>query len=128
KRLKGPVCPSFGGDCLRIADFALANARVGRANLDPGFQVGDLLGRKLFAFGRHLEIFVGVADSFDEQAFIGIAGDDRGAGVAAFQEMLAGLEQEGAFVFLGFWAVTLVTILDMVGPYFFLKYYNACMI
>ena len=66
-------------------------ARVGRAHADPGFEIGnDGVGQ--FAGGRHAEVEIGVGDGFPEAAFVGLAGDDDGAGVAALAERGAGIE------------------------------------
>ena len=55
------------------------------AHLDPGGEVGDL-GVGELVLGGHLEVDVLVVDGFDEAACSGVAGDDGGAGFAAFEE------------------------------------------
>src|SRR5213083_2459467 len=88
------LTPGSGGrwtglkaQCLVISDFGFSVAWIGRAHLHPGFQVMDLLVRKLSAGlgGRHLEVGVGVADRFDEKTLVRVAGEDGGAGVAPFE-------------------------------------------
>ncbi len=44
------------------------------------------------SFRRHLQILVLVADGFDDVALFEIARDERGAGVAAFEDGLAGVD------------------------------------
>jgi hypothetical protein len=46
-----------------------------------------------------LQVFVGIADGLDEETFVGIAGDEAGAGGAAFEEAVTGVEGEAAFGF-----------------------------
>ena len=71
---------------------------------------------KLLVLGRHLQIRVGVAHRFDEQAVVGIAGDDGRAGFAALEQAVAGFHGEIAFEFFGLAAVAFVAIIDKDGP------------
>ena len=87
-------------------------ARIGRAHADPLHEVGDEIVGKLLVARRHREVAVGVADGFDEEAFVRLAGDDGGAGVAALEPAVARVEREAAFDLLRARAVALVTILD----------------
>ena len=57
-------------------------AGIMRTAADPGLQVGHVRFGELL-LGRHLEIAVLIAHSLPEQAFLGLAGDERGAGVTA---------------------------------------------
>ncbi len=97
------------------------DARVGRAHFDPGRQIGDLFVGQLFAFGRHLQIGVGVTHGLDEQAFVRIARNDGGAVVAALEQAVAVFQGETALEFCGLGAVAFVTIVDKDGPDFILE-------
>ena len=69
-------------------------ARVRCTELHPLHEVGDERGgQRLF---RHAEILVPVADAFDEQAIVGLAGHDRRAGGAALGPAVAEVEAEVA--------------------------------
>ena len=59
----------------------------GGAHGDPFFEIGDN-GLGEFAFGRHFEIGIAVADGFDQQAGVGVTGLDGGADIAALQQGL----------------------------------------
>ena len=87
-----------------------SHARIGRAQFDPGHEVGDLAVRKLLAFRRHLQIGIGVADGFDEHTFFRIAGNDHRAVLAAFEQAFVGIEQQAAFDLLGLLAVAFVAV------------------
>ena len=80
-----------------------AGAGIGGAEADPVLEGGDFFGGEFAAVAvfarRHLEVFVGEADGLDEEALVGIAGDESGAGRAAFAEGVAGVEGEAAFGF-----------------------------
>ena len=88
---------------------------IGRAHLHPRFEVGDDRVGEL-RLGRHLEIFVAVADRLDQQAFVGVAGHDRRAGVAALAKALAAVEAEPAPQFLGGARVALAALRHQHGP------------
>ena len=94
---------------LRAGGF---EARIGRAHADPFHEISDEIVGELLVARRHREVAVGVADGFDEQAFVRLAGDDGGAGVAALHPTVARVEREAAFDLLRARAVALVTILD----------------
>ena len=70
----------------RLGDGTLAHGvvRPRRAHLDPRFEIGNLLLAELTAL-RHLQLGVGVAHRFDEQAFLGLAGRDHWPAVAALE-------------------------------------------
>src|SRR5881628_3046360 len=89
----------------------LAGARVGRAHLDPGDQVLDLFVRKLVAFGRHLEIGIGVADSLDEKTLLRVSGHDGRAGGTTFENAFARVQQQFALQLERLRAVALVAVL-----------------
>ena len=95
--LEGPPYFALAG----VGVFALgrAGAWVGRAHLDPRDEVGDLRVGELLALGRHLEVRVRVADGADERGLVRVAGDDSGAGIAALEHALAGVEREAALDF-----------------------------
>lgn len=78
-----------------------------RAQLHPFFQRGDLVGAELLVLRRHLEVRVGVADGFDEQAFLHVARHDGGAGVAALEDGGGGIQREAALELLRLMAVAL---------------------
>src|SRR6185436_17616252 len=57
------------------------------------------------------------ADRLDEEAVIGIAGDDgRGAGLAALQGALPGVEPEAGLDLLGVRGMAAVALVDEDGP------------
>ena len=93
----------------------LGDARVGRAHFHPGFQCGDFFRRQFFALGRHLEIFIRVTHRLDQKTFVRIARFDGRAGVAAFQQRFAGIEQQAAFDFFAVLAVALVAVVGEDG-------------
>src|SRR5205814_2377686 len=59
----------------RIFRFVVSGPR--RSHLDPCSEIGDLAVGKFLVLGRHLQVFVGVANGLDEQTFLRIAGNDR---------------------------------------------------
>ncbi len=81
--------------------------RPNGAVLDPGFDVGNF-GIFEAAGGRHFEARVVVVQRFDHEAGGGIAGNDDGAGFAAFQRVFGGIELQASHVFLGVAGVTVV--------------------
>jgi hypothetical protein len=83
----------------------VVRAGVGRPHRDPFLEVGDLFCRELLALGRHFEIRIVVADGLDEEALVGLARDERRAGVAALQHRVARVELQAAFEFLRLRAV-----------------------
>jgi len=93
---------------LRRAGGGDGGARIGRAALDPLGEDGDVGGVERF-LGRHLQIFVGVTDRFDEETPGGLAGENDCAGVAAGLPAGTGIEAEAALLF--FVAVALVAAL-----------------
>ena len=110
--LIGPMLPGFFlvEDVMRRL-LRSSHARIGRTHLDPSFQIGDLIVRELPVIGRHLEIFVLIADRLEEEAFPGVSGNDGRTGVPAFQHSFLGIEEQAALHFLAGFAVTLVTVL-----------------
>ena len=70
----------------------------GRADADPGFEIGHDVGRQRFA-GGHFEILVLIAEGAQEEAAVGLAGLDGGAGIAAFAQAGGGIEEEGCLDF-----------------------------
>ena len=63
---------------------------------DPFFEEGDFGGRDFCCAHRHLQFVVGVFDGLDEEAFVGVAGNDGRASFAAFEETVAGGHSETA--------------------------------
>jgi hypothetical protein len=59
-----------------------------------------------------LQIGIGVADGFDEEAGVGIAGNNGRAFFAAFEEAVAELDGKIAFEFFGAGAVAFVTVVN----------------
>ena len=96
KFLRGGEVDCGGGGGLRGRRLA----RVGRALADPLGEVGAL-GIGETAGGGHFQLGVGVGDGFDEQARVGIAGDDGCSSGAAALPSGFGIETEaGAGQFL----------------------------
>ncbi len=85
-----------------------------RAPIHPLRQDGNLLPGQLLR-GRHLEVFILVADRFEEQALRWVGEKDRGAGIAAFEQAGAGGEAKSAFD-LRFSAVAFETRAFEDGP------------
>ena len=117
-----PMLPGLlhvgGVHCLRAGGF---RARIGRAHADPFHEVGDEVVGKLLVARWHREIAVGIADGFDEQAFVRLARNDGRAGVAALEPAIACVEREAALDLLRARAVTLVTILHEHRAHFGLE-------
>src|SRR5204863_9303594 len=120
----GPVRAVLRGD---LHAFALGRRGLrgiaggpGRAHLDPAGDVVDDRGRQLL-LRRHLEVGVDVPDRLEEEALLRVAGDDRRAGVAALEDLLAAVEPEGALQLLRLGAVALVAALDEKGSDLFLE-------
>jgi hypothetical protein len=65
----------------------------GGAATDPGDEVVDDAAGEL-VLGRHLEVVIGVADGLDKQALVGVAGDERSAGVTALEQCGAAVDAE----------------------------------
>ena len=90
---RGPGQAARGGRGRR-------RGRLRRSHPDPRDQVGDRRFGEALLRG-HLQVAVLVADGFDEQAFVGLAGDDGRPGVAALPDPLGRVEQEAALDLLG---------------------------
>src|SRR5204862_8053944 len=88
--------------------------RVGRAHLHPRDDVRDLIVRKLLLHG-HPEL-VGLADGPNEDALLGLPGNDGGTGVAALEESLAAVEEKAALHLVGLSAVALIAALNKNRP------------
>ena len=89
-RQKRPVAGSrTRADLCRLS-------RVDGAGGHPTFQRGDLRSGK-FAAGRHLQIDIDITHGPDEQAAVGIAGNDRRSRVAPGLPAAASIEHEAAF-------------------------------
>ena len=65
------------------------------AGFDPGDDIFDFVVFE-FAALRHLQGGSGLLDGADEQALFGVAGDDGGAGLAAFEHAVATIEPQAA--------------------------------
>ena len=96
---------------LRGAGDGFVSFRPGHTGFHPLREVSDLAGGELLVLGRHLEIRVGVADSFDEETFPGVAGNDGRAGVAALEQTFERIEVKPALELLGLRAVAGVAVL-----------------
>ena len=93
-RLPCPVLGHTLGDVklVLVSDlggFAVAGVRC--THFDPFGQFRDCVIRQ-FVFGRHLQVFILVGDHLKQQAGLGVAGDNRRAGVAALEQPLTGVE------------------------------------
>ena len=85
-----------------------------------------MVGKFAAAFaGWHLKIFVRVADRFEQQTLLRITGHNRRAGIAAFQQSVAGVKQQAPFDFFRVLRVTLVAMLDEDRTDFLLKELDA---
>ena len=82
-----------------------------RAHLDPLRQQLDLGGGQLLVAGRHLPGLVLTADRRDEQALLGIAGHDGGAGIAALEQPAERIDDQPAARLVGGVAVTAIAVL-----------------
>ena len=86
----------------------------GGAEGDPLLEVGDhLVGE--FLLGRHLQLIFGLLDGLDEQALLGVAGDEGRAVVAALAEPFAGVQGQAAANLLGALGVAAVALADQHG-------------
>jgi hypothetical protein len=63
-----------------------------------------------------LHFFIVIADGAEQEGAVGVAGDKRGAGIAAFENGSAGIETKVAFKLLRFRRVAFVAVLDEDGP------------
>src|SRR5262245_42648923 len=73
-------------------------ARIGSSALNPQLEVGDDAVGQL-ALRRHLDV-AGVPERLEEEAFLRLAGNDGGAGVATFEGTVTGVEQQTPAQFL----------------------------
>ena len=94
--------------------FALALTWVGCAHRNPVFELLDF-GIKEAIFGRHFKVTIGMGDGVEEERFLGLSGDDRGAGITAGLPACAGVEEEVGLEFFGVRRVALVAMLDEKG-------------
>jgi hypothetical protein len=89
-----------------------SGARVGSAHFDPLDEVGDD-GRWQRGFGGHFQAVV--AQRLNEQAGVGVAGYEGGAGLAAGEHLGGAIEQEVATDFGRVGGVALVAMFDKDG-------------
>ena len=95
--------------------FRVFAARIGRAEFHPLDEVVyDRCGQARFR--RHLEVLV--AQRLDEEALVGTAGDQCGAGFAAGEEAVAGVEEEAAADFFRVGGMARIAVLDQDGADF----------
>ncbi len=94
-----------GGDFrvarLEVVRFGTGKGDVGvpfGALINPGAEEANLFGSELGTFLGHLGIGVETLDKFDEEAVGALSDNDSRAGVAAFEEGVAGVDFEAAFV------------------------------
>src|SRR5207237_6695480 len=95
-RVKRPVCLVFVADVEIVFAGGVRTfvaARPRSSVFDPLRQIGDLLPRQLLVRG-HLELDVLMVDRFDEQALLGMAGYDGGAGFAAGEHVAERIEAQ----------------------------------
>jgi hypothetical protein len=92
---KGPM-----GAGVRFGEFIFWGWGTGG---DPVLEELDLGWGEGFAFvaGGHAVIGIFFGDAFDEEAFGGLAGEERGAGFSAFFDEVDGIEAEIGFLFEG---------------------------
>ena len=94
---EGPELALFFGDgvggCLDGLDFGFGPEG---AVFDPLLEGGDFGFGNFGATEGHLHLVVGVFDGLDEEGVCDVAGDDGGAGFAAFEEAVAGGHGEAA--------------------------------
>ena len=110
-RAEGPELPGvFDIEAVRLGRV---RTRVGRAHLHPGDEVGDL-GIRQFLFG-HLEVVVDVPHRADEQALLGMAGNDGRTGGAALEQPGPRIEIEFAANLLRAGGMAFVAMLDEEG-------------
>ncbi len=81
-RLEGPEFAALLDVDLGLGDGFPFGPGIGRAHGDPLLEGLDFERGEL-ALGGHLEVLVLVADRMEQQAFLGLAGNDGGSGVAA---------------------------------------------
>ncbi len=65
-----------------------------------------------FAAGRHLQLGVLMTDGLDQQAFLGLAGNEGRAAVATLEDGRSTVEQQAAALFPGFAGMAVLTLLD----------------
>ena len=73
---------------------------------------------QFLAFGRHLQVGIGVTDCFDQKAILGIARNDRRPGIAALFPATFPIELHTAFDFTLGGTVALVTVVGEDRPDF----------
>ena len=84
--------------------------RQRRSHLHPRFENGYLGRCQPFVVRRHLQVFVLIAHSLDQQTVIEVAGRKEFAGIAALEQPLLTVEQQSAFYLLALAAVALITL------------------
>ena len=95
----GQVGPEFAllrGDGVVALGDGDVEFRPEGTVLDPFLEERDFGGGNFCSAERHLHFVVGVFDGLDEEALVRVAGDDGGAGFAAFEEAVAGGHGEAA--------------------------------
>ena len=116
-------CPRF----RHIGQRAMRDsrrARERRAHFDPGFQARDFFWRKLFIFGRHLQIRISVTHGLDQETRVRIGGDDDRSRTSALHQRLGRVEPQTTFQFLGFLTMARVTMLREQRPDFVFEEFN----
>ena len=116
--LKRPVAASLLWIRGGVERLRLRTARIGRAHLDPAFEIRDHRGGELWFLRRHLQIGVLVADSLEKEA-LGVARDEDGAGVAAGEQAGLEIEAEVSAQFLRLGGMTVVALSAEDGLDFF---------
>ena len=97
-----------------------ARARIGGTHFDPRLEVCHLLRTEgsCLALGRHGGFRVVAFDGLKEKTLGSVSRHQSGAGVAPFEDGVAGVQQEAALVLAGFGAVAAVAALGQHGPDF----------
>ena len=89
-------------------------SRIGSADTNPPFEVSDRALRQRLV-RRHLEILVRVANRANQQARVGITGNDRRTALAALEKRRARVEKKSALRLLRASRMTSVALLCEQG-------------
>ena len=100
---------------MDIPATAAGTVREVRVKAGDRISQGDLIIAQLFAFRRHLQILVAIADGGEQEALLSIARDERRSVVAARQRAVERVEHEPALDLVRRMAVTLVAMLLKQG-------------
>ncbi len=90
------TCRPFSMSISSLATLAGAVARVGRADRDPLLEVGDHVVAAASSWAASCSSSSACWSALMSRLFVGVAGHDGRAGVAALADALAGVEQQAA--------------------------------